>query len=251
MKRIALVAGNWKMNKTAVEAVALVNELNSGTVAPENVEVLVCPPYLALPATADALKGSGIMLGAQNIFWEEGGAFTGEISPAMLKEFCCYVIIGHSERRAFFGETDETVNRRLHAAIKHGLKPIVCVGETLAENEAGETKSIVKRQIEGGLADLSAKDAADLVVAYEPVWAIGTGKAATSAGANEVIVYIRGICAGLLGAEIAAGMRILYGGSIKAGNAAEFFGMSDIDGGLVGGASLKATDFNAIIRAAG
>ena len=206
---------------------------------------------MALATLAPRLAGSGIGLGAQTMHWEESGAFTGEISPLMLKGLCSHVILGHSERRAFFGETDETVNRRLHAALKHGLTPIVCVGETLAENEAGKTAEVVTRQVKGALAGLTEEQAAGLVVAYEPVWAIGTGKAATPGGANDVIGgMIRPALAELFSGALAQAIRVQYGGSVTAANAAELFGQPDIDGALVGGASLKPSEFVAIVAAA-
>jgi triosephosphate isomerase len=245
------VAGNWKMNKSAVEAAALLEGMLSELKAITGVERVICPPFVALATLAPRLAGSGIGLGAQTMHWEESGAFTGEISPLMLKGLCSHVILGHSERRAFFGETDETVNRRLHAALKHGLTPIVCVGETLAENEAGKTAEVVTRQVKGALAGLTDEQAAGLVVAYEPVWAIGTGKAATPGGANDVIGgMIRPALAELFSGALAQAIRVQYGGSVTAANAAELFGQPDIDGALVGGASLKPSEFVAIVAAA-
>ncbi len=249
--RVPIVAGNWKMNKSAVEAAALLEGMLSELKAITGVERVICPPFVALATLAPRLAGSGIGLGAQTMHWEESGAFTGEISPLMLKGLCSHVILGHSERRAFFGETDETVNRRLHAALKHGLTPIVCVGETLAENEAGKTAEVVTRQVKGALAGLTEEQAAGLVVAYEPVWAIGTGKAATPGGANDVIGgMIRPALAELFSGALAQAIRVQYGGSVTAANAAELFGQPDIDGALVGGASLKPSEFVAIVAAA-
>lgn len=249
--RVPIVAGNWKMNKSAVEAAALLEGMLSELKALTGVERVICPPFVALATLAPRLAGSGIGLGAQTMHWEDSGAFTGEISPLMLKGLCSHVILGHSERRAYFGETDETVNKRLHAAMKHGLTPIVCVGETLAENEAGRTAEVVTRQVKGALAGLTDEQAAGLVVAYEPVWAIGTGKAATPGGANDVIGgMIRPALAELFSGAIAQAIRVQYGGSVTAANAAELFGQPDIDGALVGGASLKPSEFVAIVAAA-
>lgn len=249
--RIPMVAGNWKMNKTSAEARDLVSTMTAKLGEIANVEKVLCPPYLAIPALADMLAGSGIGLGAQNLHWEEKGAFTGEVAPGMAKEFCQYVIIGHSERRTYFGETDESVNKKLHAALKAGLIPIVCVGETLHQYEAGSTSEVVRRQISVGLAGIDSASAAKIVVAYEPVWAIGTGKASSGENANYVHQQvIRPALSELLGAQNAEAIRILYGGSVTAANAAEFFAYPDIDGALVGGASLKPDEFVAIAKAA-
>jgi triosephosphate isomerase len=251
MSRISLVAGNWKMNKTAAEARDLVSAMSARLGAISNVEKVLCPPFLAIPAVASMLEGSEIGVGAQDLHWEEKGAFTGEVSPGMVKEFCRYVIIGHSERRAYFGETDETVNRKLHAAMKIGLTPIVCVGETLAQYESGTTAEVVRRQISVGLAGIDSATAAKIVVAYEPIWAIGTGKASSGENANHVHKdVIRPALSDLYGAANAQAIRILYGGSVTAANAAEFFAYPDIDGALVGGASLKPDEFVAITKAA-
>ena len=248
--RTPLVAGNWKMNKTAAEARDLVGKMSSPLGAISGVEKVLCPPFLSLMAVAPLLEGTGIGLGAQNVYWEEKGAFTGEVAPSMVKEFCNYVIIGHSERRAYFGETDETVNKKLVAALKVGLTPIVCVGETLTQYEAGQTAEVVRRQIKAGLAGIAASDAARLVVAYEPVWAIGTGKASSGENANSVHQQvIRPALSDLFGTDGAGSIRILYGGSVTAANAAEFFNYPDIDGALVGGASLKPDEFVAITKA--
>jgi len=249
--RTPFVAGNWKMNKTVAEARALVSEMAAGLRAISGVEKVLCPPFTSLPALAALLQGTDIGLGAQNMHWESKGAFTGEIAPAMVAEFCRYVILGHSERRTYFGETDETVNRKVLAAQAIGLIPIVCVGETLTQYEAGQTAAVVGQQIRAGLKGLDPTFAAQIVIAYEPVWAIGTGKASTGENANAVVrEVIRPALAELYGAEIARGTRVLYGGSVTAANAAEFFAQAEIDGALVGGASLKAEEFIAIVRAA-
>jgi triosephosphate isomerase len=249
--RVPIVAGNWKMNKSAVEASALVHGMLPELRGLSPVEIVICPPFVALATLAPLLAGSGIGLGAQTMHWEDNGAFTGEVSPLMLKGLCSHVILGHSERRAYFGETDETVRRRLVAALKHGLKPIVCVGETLEENEAGRTAEVIVRQVRGALAGLTVDQATRLVIAYEPVWAIGTGKAATPRGANDVISgIIRPALAEQFGADVAQDVRVLYGGSVTAGNAADLFAQPDIDGALVGGASLKPAEFVAIAAAA-
>ena len=250
-KPLPFIAGNWKMNKTVAEALALVRDLRGMvSMVRDQVEIAVAPPFTALHPVAKAVEGSNIKLAAQNCHWEAKGAFTGEIAPEMAKEVgCAYVIVGHSERRQFFGETDETVNRRVKAVFKAGIKPIMCVGETLAERDAGKTLSVVERQVNGGLAGLSGEEAKSIVVAYEPVWAIGTGKVATTAQAQEVHASIRKLLASAFGPAIAAGIRIQYGGSVKPDNAAELLAQPDIDGALVGGASLKADDFAKIIRA--
>lgn len=255
--RKPFITGNWKMFKTVAEARHLVSELVPGLQAINGVDRAICPPFTALLAVRALLEGTEIGLGAQNMYWEASGAFTGEISPLMLAEFCQYVIIGHSERRAYFDETDEKVNLKIQSALSHNLKPIVCVGETLDENEAGRTADVVSRQIKQGLARLDISDHKDdegktpLVVAYEPVWAIGTGRAATADGANAVLAdVIRPALADLFGTEFAQSVRILYGGSVKANNAAEFFSQPEIDGALVGGASLTAHEFIAITQAA-
>lgn len=254
MNRIPVVAGNWKMNKTVAEARDLVATIRGKLLEIPNVEKVLCPPYLGIPALSEMLQGSEIGVGAQNLFWEEKGAFTGEVSPGMVKEFCTYVIIGHSERRTYFGETDETVSRKVSAAIKFGLTPIVCVGETLEQYEAGQTSEVVRRQIKVGLASIDPVNSANarrIIVAYEPVWAIGTGKASSGENANQVHQHvIRPALSDLFGEETAAAIRILYGGSVTAANASEFFAFPDIDGALVGGASLKPEEFVAITKAA-
>ena len=247
--RTPLVAGNWKMNKTVAEARELVATMSAKLREIPNVEKVLCPPFIAIPALAEILAGSEIGLGAQNLHGEEKVAFTGEDGPGMVKELCQYVIIGHSERRTYFGETDESVNRKLHAAMKAGLIPIVCVGETLEQYEAGSTSDVVRRQINVGLAGIDSP--AKIVVAYEPVWAIGTGKASSGENANFVHEkVIRPALSDLFGAQAGDAIRILYGGSVTAANAAEFFAYPDIDGALVGGASLKPDEFVAITKAA-
>lgn len=251
--RKPFVAGNWKMFKTVAEARLLVSELVPGMQGVEGVEKVLCPPFTALLAVAALLEGTNIGLGAQNMHWELSGAYTGEVAPPMVAELCRYVILGHSERRTFFGETDESVNRKVQAAIAHGLVPIVCVGETLAENEAGRTAEVVSRQVRLALDGLNqfAEPDSGLVIAYEPVWAIGTGRASTAAGAAQVIRdVIRGTIANIFGADFAQAVRVLYGGSVNGKNAAEYFAESEIDGALVGGASLKPADFTAIVQAA-
>lgn len=249
--RIKIIAGNWKMNKTAAEAKLLVAGLREllGD-GPWPVEVVVCPPFTALPAVAEAIAGSAIGLGAQNLHPAASGAFTGEISAAMLRELGVrYVIAGHSERRTLFHETDADVNEKAKAALAAGLRPIVCVGETLQERESGRTEAVVTAQVKGSLADIG-EGLARCVVAYEPVWAIGTGLTATPAQAQEVHALIRRLLAGLANGQTANAVRILYGGSMKPGNAAELLAQPDIDGGLIGGASLKADSFAAIVEAA-
>jgi triosephosphate isomerase (TIM) len=248
--RQPLVAGNWKMNGNRESAVRLANAVAQGTEAGSAAEVLLCPPFVYLADLARALKDSGLSLGAQDLCAEENGAYTGEVSGAMLKDFDCrYVIVGHSERRALFGEDDALVARKFMAAQKAGLTPILCVGETLAEREAGATSAVVTRQLKAVLDAAGIAAFAKGVVAYEPVWAIGTGRTAKSDQAQEVHALIRGILAGQ-DAKIAADVRLLYGGSVKAANAAELFRMPDIDGGLVGGASLDAGEFLSICAAA-
>ncbi len=249
--RTPIIAGNWKMNKTIGEARQLVSELLPDLALVAGVEKVFCPPFTALASVHDLVLGAGVGLGAQNLYWEPKGAYTGEISPVMLAELCQYVIIGHSERRTYFGETDATVNRKAHAALAHGLTPIICVGETLQENQAGQTADVVTRQVRAALAGFEPGQVAHFVIAYEPVWAIGTGLAATGEGANAVIAnYVRGPISEMYGVETAQAVRVQYGGSVTAANAAEFFGQPDIDGALVGGASLKAPDFLGIVRAA-
>lgn len=249
--RTPLIAGNWKLNKTIAEAKALINEMLPGLQAVDGVEKLVCPPFTALSTAAELLDGKDVALGAQNMYWETSGAYTGEISPTMLAELCQYVILGHSERRAYFGETDETLNRKVLAALAHGLTPIVCVGEVLEQREAGQQGEIVFEQIKRGLQGAPIKSGADFVIAYEPVWAIGTGKAATVQDAVEMNRdTIRPAVSELFGNDIAQQVRVLYGGSVKPANAADFFSEDEVDGALIGGAALKAADFVAIAEAA-
>jgi len=246
--RIPIIAGNWKMNKNAAEAVELVRALREATADVEKVEMVICPPFVALTAVKEALAGSKIGLGAQNMYWEEKGAFTGEISPLMLKDLVAYVIIGHSERRQYFGETDTTVNKRVKAALAHGLIPILCVGETLAQRESGATAAVVTTQVMNGLAGVSSEEAKSIVIAYEPVWAIGTGRASTGEDANAVVAQnIRAPLSKLFGEQVAQGIRVQYGGSVTPANIEEFMGAPEIDGALVGGASLKVADFTTII----
>ena len=247
--RKKIIAGNWKLNKTPLEAIDLVNALKRELIDVAGVDIVVCPPFIDLFDVKEALIESNIQLGAQNLFWEDQGAFTGEVSAPMLKAIeVKYVIIGHSERRQFFGETDQTVNKKIKAALKHGLIPIVCVGENLSEREAGKTFEVVGRQCEGSLASLTTDEMKKLVVAYEPVWAIGTGKTATPQQAQEVHQFIRELLKKNFGPEVASAIRIQYGGSVNAENAKTLMGQPDIDGALVGGASLKADSFAVIVK---
>jgi triosephosphate isomerase (TIM) len=249
MGRLPFIAGNWKMNKTVGEAVDLVRELKASISGVKEVEVAVAPPFTALYTVHKELEGSSIRLAAQNLYWEEKGAFTGEISPIMLKELGCeYVIIGHSERRQFFNETDEMVNRKLKPALSHGLNPIFCVGETLREREEGSTFSVIGRQLEGGLKGLLEEAAERIVIAYEPVWAIGTGKTAAPEQADEVHRFIRERIEKLYSRRIAEALRIQYGGSVTPENIKGLMNQENIDGALVGGASLKAEIFSKIVR---
>lgn len=251
MNRTPLIAGNWKMHKTVAEAVQLVQALLPELSALRGVDSLVCPPATALMPLSALLEGTPVALGAQNLYWEEQGAYTGELAPAMIAEFCSYVIVGHSERRAIFGETDEQIQRKVKAALDAGIVPILCVGETLAENEAGRAAEVLTRQLRAALGGVSLNSPARLVIAYEPVWAIGTGKAATSEDTNTLLRnVVRPTLAGLFGEEIAQGIRVQYGGSVKPDNARAFFEQPEIDGALVGGASLKAEDFIGIAKAA-
>jgi triosephosphate isomerase len=249
-QRKPFIAGNWKMNKTVAESLATVREL-SNLVAQlrDRVDIAVAPPFTALYPVAKQLEGTNVLVAGQDLYWEPSGAFTGEVSGAMLKEAgCTCVIIAHSERRQFFGETDQTANKKLAAALKAGLVPIFCVGETLQEREAGRTLEVVGRHVRQGLAGYSATDLARLVIAYEPVWAIGTGKVATSAQAQEVHGSIRAILTETIGAETAKHIRIQYGGSVKPENIADLMSKPDVDGALVGGASLKADEFARIVK---
>ena len=248
-KRIPVIAGNWKMYKTIPEAIALVQELSGAVAGSTGREIVICPPFTSLSAVKPALAGTNIKLGAQNLNWDPQGAFTGEISAPMLKDVGCdYVIIGHSERRQYFAETDENVNRKLKAALAADLIPIVCVGESLSEREAGITSSVVSRQVKLGLAGLAPDEAKTIIIAYEPIWAIGTGRTATAEDANAMCAFIRLTVTGMLGTPVADAMRIQYGGSVKPDNVDELMSTSDIDGALVGGASLKAADFARIVN---
>ena len=240
--RKPIIAGNWKMHKTIKEALEFVNEIKD-KVNSDKVEAVICAPFTLLKDLKEATKGTNIKIGAQNMHFEEKGAFTGEVSPLMLKEIDMdYVVIGHSERRQYFNETDETVNKKVLKALEVGIDPILCVGETLEQREAGKTKDVCKGQVEKALENVLKDDLAKVVVAYEPIWAIGTGKTATAEDANDVISYIREVIKGLYG-ELANEVRIQYGGSVKPSNVAEIMGQSDIDGALVGGASLASNDY--------
>jgi len=248
--RTPIIAGNWKMNKTTEEAVAFVREIRSGLNQQTAVDSVLCPPFVSLSAVAEAVKGTRIGVGAQNMHFEEKGAFTGECAANMIKPFCQYVILGHSERRAYFAETDETVNKKVHTALTHGLTPIICVGESLAQNEAGETHDFVSGQVKAAFAGVSADQAAGCIIAYEPIWAIGTGKSASAADAGSIIgLTVRGAVADVYGEETAQMVRVQYGGSANPSNIADYMAHPDIDGALVGGASLKI-DFVAMVKAA-
>ncbi len=248
MSRTPLITGNWKMNTTIEEAVNLIKTMQPGLEKIRGVEKVICTPFVSLMAARALVRGSTVKLGAQDVFYEEKGAFTGEISPLMLKGLCEYVIIGHSERRQYFGETDEITNKKIKAAVKSGLRPIICVGETLEENEAGQTREVLGRQL------LASSDRSyflgGCVIAYEPVWAIGTGKSSSADDANKTIGFIRQFISKQHGNGIANTVRILYGGSVNAANIAEFMRKSDIDGALVGGASLRADEFVSIVKQA-
>lgn len=249
--RRPIVAGNWKMNKTSDEAEALARGVVDAVAGVDGVDVVVCPTFTALERVAGVVAGTSVGLGAQNVYWEAEGAFTGEISTAMLLTCkCTHVILGHSERRQFFGETDATVNRRVKAALEAALSPIVCVGETQQERESGVTEDVVKTQVTGSLDGLSPEDVAKLVIAYEPVWAIGTGLTATPEQAEEVHALIRSVLADGFGQDVADGVRIQYGGSVKPDNAAILFSQPNIDGGLIGGAALDAASFAAVVKGA-
>lgn len=249
--RKPIVAGNWKMNKTSDEAEALVKGVISAVSGVDGVDVVVCPPYTSLERISGVLAGSPVALGAQNMHWEANGAFTGEVSGSMLLTCGCkYVILGHSERRQYFGETDKSVNKRLKTALRVGLKPIVCVGETLEERKSEVTTQVVRKQVTGGLEGILANEAKDLVLAYEPVWAIGTGLTASPDQAEAVHGMIRQVLADLYDETVAQSVRIQYGGSVKPDNAVDLFGQPNIDGGLIGGAALDADSFAAIVKAA-
>ena len=247
--RKPIIAGNWKMYRTIPEGRSLVKGVIEKLAGFDEVEVVFCPPFTCLSAVKDLIQGTSFRLGAQDLYWKEEGAFAGEISPLMLKDIGCdYVIIGHSERREYFGETDQTVNLKVKAALAAGIKPIICVGESLAQREAGETESLIKRQTELALQGVDAAAIPRIVIAYEPIWAIGTGKSAGGSDANEVIGLIRKTVAGLFGNEPAQQMRIQYGGSVKPSNIKEFMEQPEIDGALVGGASLEIESFVEIVR---
>ena len=249
--RTPIIAGNWKMHKTIAEAVQLARGIREGVAGLEGVDVVLCPPFTALAAVEDVISNSKVGLGAQNMYFEEQGAFTGEISPLMLEGLCDYVILGHSERRQFFGETDEGVNQKIKAALAHKLLPIVCVGENLGQNEAGETVEFVGGQVKAAFAGLSAEEAVKVVVAYEPIWAIGTGKTAQPADANHIIAQsVRTPLAELYGDPVAQQIRVQYGGSVKPDNIESFMAQPEIDGALVGGACLKVDSFVAIVKGA-
>ena len=250
MSRIPLVAGNWKMNKTVPESLELARAIRAGADGADGVEVCLLPPFTSLWPVRGELEGSSLGLGSQDVYWEDAGAFTGEVSPVMIEGWCRYALVGHSERRRLFHETDEDVNRKARAARAHGLRPMIAVGETLEEHEAGQTDAILSRQVPAAVAGLDVADGSDLALAYEPVWAIGTGRTATPAHAQQSCARIRELLAGALGAATAGAVRVLYGGSVTPANAAELMAEPDIDGALVGGASLVAADFLAIIRAA-
>ncbi|MGH4125000.1 MAG: triose-phosphate isomerase [Clostridium sp.] len=246
--RKGIIAGNWKMNKTVGEAVSLIEEIKP-LVKNAQCEVVVCPTFLCLDAVIKAAKGSNIKVGAQNMHYEENGAFTGEVSPGMLKDMGVdYVIIGHSERRQYFNETDESVNKKLKAAYNHKISPILCMGETLAQRESDITEKVLDNQIKLDLAGLTREQVEKLVIAYEPIWAIGTGKTATADEANETIGFIRKTVGAMFGSDVSDKLRIQYGGSVKPSTISEQMGKSDIDGGLIGGASLKAEDFAGIVN---
>ena len=248
-QRRPIIAGNWKMNMTAAQGRELASKLIPLVSAVKDRDIVLGPPFTALQTVGEAIKGTNISISAQNIHWEDKGAFTGEISAEMLLDLGCkYVIIGHSERRQYFGETDEPVNKKVRPALKKGLLPIMCVGETLAEREAGKLNDVISRQVTGGLKDLSAEDMKKVVIAYEPVWAIGTGKTASPEQANEVHALIRSKVQSLYSAEIADGLRIQYGGSVTPDNVSQLMAMPDIDGALVGGASLKPESFAALVN---
>jgi triosephosphate isomerase len=248
--RIPIIAGNWKMYKTPQEAVAFVNAVKEELMTLSAAERVVCPPYVAIPAVSAAVQGTDITVGAQDVHWEKEGAYTSQVSPAMLQGLVKYVIIGHSETRQYQGVTDEMVNRKAKAAMTYGLHPIIAVGESLEINEAGQTQTFVGQQIRAAFDGIPASDLANIVIAYEPIWAIGTGKSASAEQANAIIGSIRAIIADLYGAQQADAMRIQYGGSVKPENMAEFMSQPHIDGALVGGASLKPDSFVALVRKA-
>ncbi|MFA6357123.1 MAG: triose-phosphate isomerase [Candidatus Omnitrophota bacterium] len=246
--RKTIIAGNWKMYKTLKDGQELAVALKRELYKIENVDIVICPAYPLLAYLADDLAESNIAVGAQDVYWQDEGAFTGEVSPLMIKDAGCkYVIVGHSERRQFFGETNETVNKKINACLKHGLTPIICVGENLKERESNNTFKVIENHIEGGLAGISSDDMLKIVVAYEPVWAIGTGKTASPDQAQEVHKFIRDLLKKLYGEEVSSEIKIQYGGSVKPENIVELMGKPDVDGALVGGASLKADSFAQIV----
>jgi len=248
-KRKPIIAGNWKMNKTTVEARDLASKLAPLVSGVQDRDIVLAPPFTALSAVAESIKGTNMALSAQNLFWEDKGAFTGEISAEMLLDLGCkYVIIGHSERRQFFGETDETVNKKVKQALNKGLLPIVCVGELLGEREAGKANDVIERQVTGALKGIAAAEMQKVVIAYEPIWAIGTGKTATPDQANEIHAFIRRKAKELYSADVAESLRIQYGGSVTPENVSQLMARPDIDGALVGGASLKPETFAALVK---
>lgn len=244
-----MIAGNWKMHKTISESVAMVTSLKSQVAGISDREIVIAPVFTSLDAVSKAIKGSNIKLSAQDVFWEEKGAFTGEIAPSMLVDAgCTHTIIGHSERRQYFGETDDTVNKKIFAALKVPLTPIVCIGETLEQREKGQTFSILERQLREGLKNIAKEQMVKLVIAYEPVWAIGTGKTATPVQAEEAHIFIRKTLAKMFGPDVSDKIRILYGGSVKPDNISELMSQQNIDGALVGGASLEADSFSKLVK---
>ena len=247
--RRTIIAGNWKMNKTAADAKALTEKIVKACTHVVSVDVVLCPPFTSLWAISDLLRNSSVKMGAQNMHWEKSGAFTGEIAPDMIKEAGChFVILGHSERRQYFKEDNVMVNKKVKAALGFGITPIICVGETLAERESGKWQAVVKDHVAGAYKELDAAQAGKTVIAYEPVWAIGTGKTASPAQAQEVHAFIRGLLKGLYSEDIAKSIRIQYGGSVKPDNVKDLMGQEDIDGALVGGASLEADSFMKLVK---
>lgn len=249
--RKPMMAGNWKMNKTIGEAVALAKAIDEAVTGVDNVDQVVCPPALCIPAVVEALQGSSVKVGAQNMHFAESGAFTGEISAGMLAGVVEYVILGHSERRQYFAESDETVNKKVHAALKAGLTPILCVGESLQQRQAGVSDAFVGDQVRAALAAITAEQVQQIVIAYEPIWAIGTGLAATSAQAQETCAAVRRTVAALYGQTVADSVRVLYGGSANEKNIGELMQQPDIDGALIGGAALKVESYGAMVRVTG
>jgi len=247
--RKLIIAGNWKLNYTEKEAVELVTALRNSLIEFNAVDVVVCPTFTALPVVHDVIQDSNIALGAQNVYWEDSGAYTGEISAPLLKDIGVqYVIVGHSERRQYFGETDETVNKKIKAVLKHGLTPIACIGEILEERESNKTFEVIEKQCTGGFAELTAEEIQKIIIAYEPVWAIGTGKTASPDQAQEVHQFIRTLIVKMVGNDVAQAVRIQYGGSVKPENSVDLMSQPDIDGALVGGASLNADSFSEIVK---